>query len=68
MPDRSADAMIKNGYAVEYKPGPKPEPQAPKGLAAMSKPELLAEAGARGLDVSESNTKAEIREAIEAGE
>lgn len=41
--------------------------KAPDDLDAMTKAQLHAEASRRGIDVSESWSKAEIREAIEAG-
>jgi hypothetical protein len=44
-----------------------PEPEAESEFDAMTKDELLDEAYARGIDVPSGATKAEIREAIEAG-
>jgi len=57
-------------------PPPEPEqpeqPEQPEGEATdplddMTKDELIAEASARGIDVNQAMTKAEIRAAIDSG-
>lgn len=57
-PDSSAPWEEGEGGTTAEREGP--------ALEAMTKAELLAEAGARGVDVDAAATKAEIREALEA--
>jgi hypothetical protein len=63
-PNQQAVRPDGSGPADEGEGGTVHEDQ-PAGLDSMTKAELIEEASNRGVDVHESATKAEIREALE---
>ena len=77
VPEADVTAFENSGYKKGALPSglapvPRPElaekAEAEKSLDGMTKAELLAEAEGRGVEVSASSTKADIIDALEAGQ
>jgi hypothetical protein len=64
-PNQQVVRPDESGPSDEGEGGTVHEEEGPAGLDAMTKAELIEEASKRGVDVHESATKAEIKEALE---